>query len=75
MAASTTYDVQGLINPDWPDHHVNSLYADSFWLPRIGPSAMCLLRWISHQPDHQANASLPDLSEACLLYTSDAADE
>lgn len=62
MSTNTTYDVHGLINPDWPDHPVTGRYADTFWLPRLGPAATALLRWITYQPDHKANISLVELS-------------
>lgn len=62
MLDLTNYHVQGLINPTSPDHLVTSRYADTFWLPRLGPSSMALLRWISYQPNTTATVTLHDLS-------------
>lgn len=56
------YEIRGLISPHWDGHCVTSSYADLFWLPRLGPSALSVLRWIHHQPDCRAQRTLAELA-------------
>ena len=45
---------------------ISSDYVETFWLPQIGPSAVCLLRLIDrttrHSPDRQIDLALTDLA-------------
>lgn len=67
MTSIDLYEIRGLANPNYGGHYVTSRYADLFWLPRIGPAGLALLRWISHQPSNEISTDLSSVAAAIGL--------
>ena len=65
LQINTTLSLQTWVDPPHagPGVDVRSRYADHFWIPVIGPTAMCLLRLLTRQVGHGDGATLVVVSD------------